>query len=451
MGASLALRADPKMIEEVARHSPRDAEIWALKPGARIEATQAAEAQAASAVLAPKVAKSAKPDSVTPGTGEKKTKALPPVRKPSLIPVSSATAEEKVQTSLRSSSLKRSVAKALQVKHAAEPRAAIASGSQAKKASSTAKERASEASGSQKNHVTKRKTQEEDTEKHSKETNVATSFKRRKIGRMAAASARRLKQHASSEETKSLRGIKITSVRKTAAASERERKQPSSKETKPLAGLKIRIGRLAAASARKRKHKVNGEETKPPGGLKGKSIGKTDAASVKKPRHDLKNEEKQKVPHAPRTQPKASKTPEEKKTRREEAKPTVAPKVKKIRKRTAASAKKSNRREDRPTAANAVAKLKMKVKKDNHSNILGSVQQITGLKPFKSTDPNTIPSRRMYFRQENPKTPKSDSYRRYERYKGAQSLKGFYKLGGTTVDLKNDVAKGYARFYAPVE
>jgi len=101
-----------------------------------------------------------------------------------------------------------------------------------------------------------------------------------------------------------------------------------------------------------------------------------------------------------------------------------------------------------PKKAKAEFKPPRKVQKDRHSNILGSIQKVTGLKPFNAADPTTIPAQRIHFTRQNPKCPGTRSYRRYERYKNSQTLKGFYGLGGTTVDLKNDIAKGYARFYS---
>ena len=47
------------------------------------------------------------------------------------------------------------------------------------------------------------------------------------------------------------------------------------------------------------------------------------------------------------------------------------------------------------------------------------------------------------FLQENPKTPGSKSFQRYERYKGARSVAEFRGLGGTTADLRYDEKKGF--------
>lgn len=45
----------------------------------------------------------------------------------------------------------------------------------------------------------------------------------------------------------------------------------------------------------------------------------------------------------------------------------------------------------------------------------------------------------------NPKRPKSASYRRFERYKGAQTVAQFFALGGTRDDLRHDLAKGFVK------
>ena len=49
----------------------------------------------------------------------------------------------------------------------------------------------------------------------------------------------------------------------------------------------------------------------------------------------------------------------------------------------------------------------------------------------------------MEFLQENPKTPGSKSFQRYERYKCARSVAEFKELGGTAADLRYDEKKGF--------
>lgn len=55
-------------------------------------------------------------------------------------------------------------------------------------------------------------------------------------------------------------------------------------------------------------------------------------------------------------------------------------------------------------------------------------------------------SRRVKFRQGNPKAPGSKSFKRYERYKKASQLADVLKLGGSRADIKNDVEKGFVSF-----
>lgn len=56
-------------------------------------------------------------------------------------------------------------------------------------------------------------------------------------------------------------------------------------------------------------------------------------------------------------------------------------------------------------------------------------------------DPN-VP---IFINQENPKRPYTKAYNRFERYKGANTIKQAKKMGATTGDISFDIARGYIK------